>query len=221
VRKITEIKTDLVTHVSQNAWILELLAKPETYYLLGFFVHFQQLFGGLSKSKGIYLTQTEMAEHMTMGDTQFKKNLKTLVDLGIISSARLSDHPRASSVYFININEPHEFDAKASSRTRKKTDIFADAMSDYTKECTNISYDATLGMLAEEKALCQKTLFEYLIQGKSLKRLVNAITVLRKQEAPFTLHNWNKALRHKYILEEKQLNAVTTKTKQLKELMNR
>ena len=112
-RKIDEIKTDKVKFARQDVWIFNLIGDDTN--LLGFFVRFQFLFGGLSKKKGIHLSQIEMAEHMKVKHTKFKESYRALVKLGILSTGRKSTHPRAGSVTFINEKFAGEFDQKAAS----------------------------------------------------------------------------------------------------------
>jgi DNA-binding Lrp family transcriptional regulator len=115
--KLPEIKTDKVTHYAVDMWVAELIllaGKPD-YALAGFLHHFTILFKGLSMAKGIHLSQREISEHMGISERHVKTNLTKLVELGILSYARKSFHPRAGGVYFINLTRAHEFDARAEA----------------------------------------------------------------------------------------------------------
>lgn len=226
--KLPEILTDKVTHLSQDKWIIE-LTLPD-YELGGFFQHFQFLFGGMSKSKGIHLSQREISEHMGKSTRYVKYKLAELVELGILSYARKSSHPRAGGVYFININKPGEFDDKAQAciltDTRVKPvvvqaeeviDQAIEQSASFAAQCMAVAVEAGTSFINPSDGI-QVRDFVYqglLSEAISVAQAINAVRILKTGNHPCTRSNWDWAATRELNLSDEQKRAAMLKQQEL------
>lgn len=113
-----------ITHntefMSQRGWIAKALMDKDS--VLGFFVQFEYAFGvfanpkgrnDLSKFEGLHISIPQMAAsfkdagYTKMSARKIEENLKVLVEIGAISKAKVTPHPRSPIIYVINEDSPH------------------------------------------------------------------------------------------------------------------
>lgn len=174
-----------------NSWIGDLLFETPDRDLAGFFWQFSRQYRGYSTTNGIFLSQQEMAAELGVSLTYFKKQMAKLIQMGIVSYSRLSSHPRGGCVYFINIDEPGQYDAKATSmqfKNSKKTPpkklaerkIKVIPLPAVEKVSTVVELQDSLAskystIFPSQKVFAEGLIREALQEGNSIKTVVNGL----------------------------------------------
>lgn len=130
--------------MAQGGWIAKACMDRDS--LLGFFVQFQYAFGAyanpkhkdLSKFNGLHISIPQMAAsfkdagYTKMSARKIEENLKELVEIGAISKAKVTPHPRSPIIYVINEDSPHAYQDLAEQLAAKQRE-----KSKYKDQATN------------------------------------------------------------------------------------
>lgn len=120
--------------MAQGGWIAKACMDRDS--LLGFFVQFEYAFGAyanpkgkdMSKFQGLHISIPQMAAsfkdagYTKMSARKIEENLKELVEIGAVSKAKVTPHPRSPIIYVINEDSPHANQGLADELAAKQRD---------------------------------------------------------------------------------------------------
>jgi hypothetical protein len=120
--------------MAQGGWIAKACMDRDS--LLGFFVQFEYAFGAyanpkgkdMSKFQGLHISIPQMAAsfkdagYTKMSARKIEENLKELVEIGAVSKAKVTPHPRSPIIYIINEDSPHANQGLADELAAKQRD---------------------------------------------------------------------------------------------------
>lgn len=121
--------------MAQGGWIAKACMDRDS--LLGFFVQFQYAFGAYANPKGkdmstfqgLHISIPQMAAsfkdagYAKMSARKIEENLKELVEIGAISKAKVTPHPRSPIIYVINEDSPHANQDLAEKLAAKQREV--------------------------------------------------------------------------------------------------
>lgn len=196
-----------ITHntefMSQRGWIAKALMDKDS--VLGFFVQFEYAFGvfanpkgrnDLSKFEGLHISIPQMAAsfkdagYTKMSARKIEENLKVLVEIGAISKAKVTPHPRSPIIYVINEDSPHanqvlceRLAAKARDKSTYK-DQAKNSAAKKQREATKVvtPYEEVAAKLSESLPKALSYVRTHLEQGGTVYEAYKAIKDIKNSK---------------------------------------
>lgn len=229
--------------MSQGGWIAKALMDRDS--LLGFFVQFQYAFGAyanpkhkdLSKFNGLHISIPQMAAsfkdagYTKMSARKIEENLKELVEIGAISKAKVTPHPRSPIIYVINEDSPHAFQDLADTLAAKQREVskYKDQAANSAKkksreakgESNTIVAAREIARAITEDNKIKGYIVNYLTNDpeSTVQKALNAVWDLKNYSGRITENAFlqgTKAFKDAPIAQDKQ-NAVT----QMRDMLNK